>query len=143
MPLKFPPIIWKMIVEEEINFSDIKEIDERCYEMVKEMEEKVNENEFNENYKDKKFTYFSLDNEEIELVENGKEKDLKFENKNEFINLLKKERINELLIPTNEIREGIISIIPEIILDFLTADDLKVHYCFYYHHFIYLFYILI
>lgn len=127
LPLKFPTIIWKMIVKEPLHFSDIKEIDEECYEMIKELE-KIDEKDFNSKFKSKKFVYYSLDNEKIELIENGSEKELKYENKNEYINLIKKDRLTELKIPTNEIREGLISIIPEIILDMLTSDDLQVFF---------------
>lgn len=67
---------------------------------------------------------------EIELEEFGKDKILNYDNLKEYISLIKEYRLTELLTNTIDIREGILSIIPEMALNLLTAKDLQKIVCY-------------
>ena len=130
--LEFHEIIYKKILNINVEFEDFKTIDLTFYKFINDLKKIKNDEEFKQKFYDLKFVISSSNTEnesEIELKENGKNITVNFENLNEFINLAKNFRINEFNLQLSYLRKGIIDIIPQSTLNLLRPEELEVLIC--------------
>ena len=128
LSLNLHPIVWNKILNiENGTFSDIESVDKLFYKYITEIEktEIKTEEEFTAKYPELSFTILLSDESEFELVKGGKGKKVTLANKNEYVSLAKKYRINEFNIQIESIRSGLINVIPENVLSLLMGKELE------------------
>ena len=106
--LNLHPIFYKKLLKNEIDFSEIETLDKLSYKLICNLEKIKSEEEFNETHNDLYFAVHSSgDNSLIELVENGQNKKVTYDNLSEFINLYKKFLLSEYDSQISFIRSGL------------------------------------
>jgi hypothetical protein len=130
--LDFPSIVWKPLVGQKIDRSDLRAIDTLCCEVLDKVEkidiESVSEETFRE-YIPYNFVTVSSDGREIELKENGHQIPVTFSNRKEFITLMENFRLKEFETQVNAIREGLATIVPIHLLPLFTWEELELMVC--------------
>ncbi len=146
LAFEFPPLIWKKIVGEEVTKSDLLEIDmitarqlddiENCHEVDGNYrsgaitEPILNQEQFYEKFNGKlKFAYIGSDSIERELVLNGSSKEVTFENRVEYCNLVRQARLSEFDIQVASIVKGMSSVIPMRALLLFSSSQLEELVC--------------
>lgn len=127
LTLDLATICWKQLVGEQITLQDLNEVDigfvNRCKCILE------TEKEF---FQDTIFDTFTInlsDGSIIELCEDGVNIPVTYENKNEFLVKAISARISETSMQCKAIKLGICKIIPEGLINLLTADELKEAVC--------------
>ena len=124
------PIIWKGLLENEITFEDYESIDIHFYNLISKLEKGLKEKYINLfNYYDIIFEIKNSNKSSIELKENGSKIKVNFENLEEFINLAKNKRINEIEIQMECIKKVLYSVIDKNILKLLNWQQLEEMVC--------------
>ena len=126
----FHPIVWKSLLENKKSFEDYETIDYNFYNLIKQLEEKLSK-------KDKifidslglNFIIKNSNESDIKLKENGQETKVTLENLEEYINLAKKARINEIDNQIKYIKDGLYSAIGKSILQILDWKQLEEMVC--------------
>lgn len=154
LPFEFPPLIWKKIVGEEVNKYDLMEIDMITSRQLDEIEfchkEQLNTTTTSENnnnnglfnepitnqetfynkYQGKlKFVYIGSDSIEKDLILNGHLKEVTFENRFEYCDLVRKARLNEFDVQIAAIARGMGQVIPMRALLLFSAKQLEELVC--------------
>ena len=128
--LNLHPIFYKKLLNYEIPFNEIETLDKLSYKFIISLESVKNEKEFNEKHKDLYFAvHSSSDNSLIELVKDGQNKKVTFENLSEYIKLYKEFLIKEFDEQVSIIRKGIFDILGENLSTLLTPNDLEEYIC--------------
>lgn len=142
--LDIPPIIWKLILGEDISLKDLKQIDwfsfkfyeklkyiEYSWENVKngdETERMIIFEEFNS--LDLYWSCLNINGEVVELKYNGERKPVGINELGEYCIRFKEFKLErEFLHATNNIRKGITEIIPEVILELQTYEEMEKLIC--------------
>ena len=130
LSLNLHPIIWKSILENKIEFEEFKTLDLSIYNFIKELEEGLKNNDKNilNNY-DLYFIIKNSNNIDIELIKDGKNTKLIFEDLEKYINLVKSIKIKEFSIQMESIKKGIYSVIDKNILQILKWEQLEEMIC--------------
>eukprot|EP01016_Furgasonia_blochmanni_P046718 TRINITY_DN6774_c0_g1_i7.p1 TRINITY_DN6774_c0_g1~~TRINITY_DN6774_c0_g1_i7.p1 ORF type:complete len:363 (-),score=64.52 TRINITY_DN6774_c0_g1_i7:92-1087(-) len=128
LELQLSPLVWKILVGETPNLQDLDNLDRftaQCLDEIKNIEKKgVDEKTFVDVI-DQKFITFLSDGTEVELVAGGKDKQVTFHNRDDFIKLVIETRLNESKTQISWIREGLLQIVPEGALSLLQWTDLE------------------
>ncbi|CDW73494.1 UNKNOWN [Stylonychia lemnae] len=126
LQLDLPPIFWKKIAGIELNEFDLKLIDTFSWQVIEDFRnhKKTLTPEDFEFAIDQKFVTLLSDGSEVELCFKGSERQVKFEDIDEFIDLLVKARLTEFDEQMKYIKQGIELIIPEHIIFFMTWQEL-------------------
>ena len=128
--LNLHPIFYKKLLNYEIPFNEIETLDKLSYKFIISLESVKDEKEFNEKHKDLYFAvHSSSDNSLIELVKDGQNKKVTFENLSEYIKLYKEFLIKEFDEQVSIIRKGIFDILGENLSTLLTPNDLEEYIC--------------
>jgi hypothetical protein len=127
LTLDLANICWKPLVGESLTLQDLYEIDvgiiNRFHYILEAPEE---------GFEDIIMETFSItlsDGSVYELCENGSTLPVTFQNKNEFLVKAISARLNEASMQSNAIKKGIAKIIPEGLLNLMTAEELKEAVC--------------
>ena len=130
LSLNLHPIVWKSILENKIDFEEYKTIDLSIYNLINELEEGLKKKDKNivKNY-DLYFVIQNSNNSDAELIENGKTTKVTLENLDNYINLVKSTRINEISAQIESIKKGIYSVIDKNILQILNWLQLEEMVC--------------
>ena len=130
LSLNLHPIIWKIILENKIEFDEYRTIDLSIYNLIKELEEGLKNKDNNLlNNLDLYFVIKNSNNSDIELMKNGKTTKVTLENLDNYINLVKSKRINEFSIQREFIKKGIYSVIDKNILQILMWTQFEEMVC--------------
>ena len=118
LDLNLHPIVFKVLLGNEIKFFDLLTLDEKFFKLIEDLEIYL---QFNNNNKLKadelkekfnlNFTISNSNNKIIELIPNGKNVEVTLENLKDFIDLAKNYRINEYNFQIKYLLEGFYSII--------------------------------
>jgi E3 ubiquitin-protein ligase HERC1 len=126
------PVIWKLLLGQEIKFGEYETVDKMYYKFISDLEKTCammkSAEEF-ENSFDLFFTIQISNGTEKELLPNGKNIKLDFSNKEKFIELAKKERINEFDNQIKKIKCGLYEVLNESLLQLLTWRELEELVC--------------
>jgi hypothetical protein len=144
---------WKSLKNEELSLEDLQEADIITYSLTKNIIEATDEMEFQKLFSDfvydkesqaetdttqfqsesasLRFVYHNLRGEEEELVENGAQKVVSYDNRVEYAEAIRRFRLEELSSTERmtAIRCGMASVVPIEILSIFTAADLDLRIC--------------
>ena len=109
LSLNLHPIFYKKLLKHEIDFKEIETLDKLSYKFICDLENIKSEEEFNDTTQNDLYfaVHSSGDNSLIELVENGQNKKVTYENLSEYIKLYKKFLLNEYDTQISFIRSGL------------------------------------
>lgn len=109
---------------QRINIDDLNEFDDGIQAEIKPLIECKKE-EFNELFGERFFTTYLSDGTQVELEEGGAERDLTYENRLEYAKRTLYVRMNECSKQCEAIRQGICQIVPEALLNMVSATELE------------------
>ncbi len=154
LQLDLPPIFWKKLIGHEVNEWDLKQIDTYTWQMIDGLKKYLKKSsdtsgsdgkiqsidEFEvydeetlatrysaeefEATVDQKFVAILSNGTEIELCQNGRQRQVTLENLEEFITLLTNARLSEFDLQIKYILQGIKTVLPDNILFFMTWQEL-------------------
>jgi len=121
LSLDLTPFFWKPLTGEQPTLSDLKGIDRSFFNFLRELNSQPDQ------FLDlaEKFVIQLSDKSTRLLKENGNNIDLTAENKDEWIQLAQQTRLNESRDTLFCLREGLFEVIPSVLIDFCTSEDLQ------------------
>jgi len=122
-----PSLIWKQILNERIDITDLEAIDKLCVQALNELGN-IDEKSFSYTVYEK-FTTQLSDGTEVELKENGKNTDVTRDNYQQFVSLIIKKRLSESMQQIKAIRKGLNAIVPVRMLSLFSWYDLEILIC--------------
>ena len=131
IPLHFPPIFWKIILEEPLDNKDLKGLDTYSWQIVEDLKkqaEKLTNEEFSAQIEEVFVTRLS-DGTEVELKKGGKLITVTKDNLDEYEKLLEETRFNESINQMKPIREGINFVVPIDSLKLFTWEEVESRAC--------------
>ncbi|CAM4974073.1 unnamed protein product [Rotaria socialis] len=135
--LKFPNLLWKQLVREQITAEDIENIDIQSFTMINEMERSIKENDSSSETNELlssildelRYEVVSSNGQTYELVPNGKNIPITVSNLNDYCTSYREYRLNEFNRQIECIRQGLYSIVPGYFLGLFTASELEEIVC--------------
>jgi len=135
LSLDLPSLVWKPLVGMDLEEGDLTAVDQVCMNAMDAMlddaklEEKgVNAENFHEVY-GLTFAYSSSDETIIELKEGGKDIPVTWDDRENYVKLVKEFRLGEFTRQVAAIRRGLTAIIPARFLSLLTWKELELEVC--------------
>jgi hypothetical protein len=132
LSLDLPSIVWKPLVGQAIDRSDLQAVDSLCYDILHKVEnidkENVTADTFRE-YITNNFVTASSDGREIELKEGGSGMPVTWGNRSEFVRLVEEYRLAEFNTQIEAIRRGMSTIVPVQLLPLFTWQELEMMVC--------------
>jgi len=114
--LSLPSIVWKRLCNEEVNVDDLEAIDVSFVKSMESIRKIHEEGVDSETFGDIIFETFETlrsDDEKVELIEGGRDIDVSFENREEFVDLAIKFRLGEFDIMLDAICRGFSTVVPQ------------------------------
>ena len=108
--LDLPSIFWKQLLEAQLERKDLEYIDRytiQCLDDIMNIQKKGVTAETFSSIVEQKFTTFLSDGSEVELVPDGEDIELKFEDRQKYCELVEKTRLEESRIQMAAIRNGL------------------------------------
>ncbi|CAF2798974.1 unnamed protein product [Rotaria sp. Silwood2] len=138
--LKFPILLWKQLVGEDITMKDIEAIDIQSFAIIKEMEINIEQNQSIDidsdiNYlctsimSELRFDVISSSGQTYELIPGGQDISITPRNFPEYCTRYREYRLNEFHRQIEFIRQGLCSVIPYDFLTLFTATELEEAVC--------------
>jgi len=130
--LDLPSLVWKPLVGESIDRTDLEAIDALCFDVLEKVENIDTQDVTPETFSDfitNSFVTASSDGREIELKENGEDIPVTWENRHEYVQLVQEYRLNEFGIQIAAIKRGLASIVPVRLLPLFTWQELEMMVC--------------
>ena len=130
--LALPPLFWKKILREPVGIKDLRGIDV-CMVQILEILQNPSAHELTrDNFSmayEETFTTRDSSGRIIELIENGKDIPVTFDNCGEYGQLIVKKRLEEHPIAYNRIRDGMSAVVPIDYLNLLSYKQLETLVC--------------
>jgi len=127
--LDFPSIVWKPLVAQAIDLGDLKAVDSMCVQSLEALKiidtKGVTESTFADIFLEV-FAINGSDGKEIELKPGGKNLEVTFQNRFEWVSLVQKARTNEFRAQTEAMKRGLATVIPLPVLYLFAWDELKI-----------------
>jgi E3 ubiquitin-protein ligase HECTD3 len=131
--VKFPALLWKQLIGEEITMIDIEAIDIQSFTILKEMENSIERNQLISTDSDIKdlcssilselrFDVISSSGETYELIPGGQDIPVTADNLKEYCIRYREYRLNEFHRQIEYIRQGLCSVVPSDLLTLFTAN---------------------
>ena len=128
LSLNLHPLIWKKILENEINFEEYETIDYIFYNLLNTIEEKKKVQKLISSF-DLNFVIKNSNESNIELIENGNAIKVDLENLDKFIILAKEKRLKEFDIQIDHIKKGFYSAIEKNVVQILSHEQFEEMIC--------------
>ena len=128
LSLNFPSLVWKKLINETLTIDDLEAIDitkAKCIKMMRDIDEK----NFIYAFEDMPFITQSASGRTVELVPNGTNTMVSYENRSEFCDLLFQYHLSEFNAQINAIKSGLGEIIPLHLLSLFSHDELETMIC--------------
>ncbi|NWV74972.1 HECD3 ligase, partial [Dasyornis broadbenti] len=128
--LSLPALVWKLLAGEEVSWSkDFATVDSELVKLL-EVLEKVDKEGFEFMF-GKELTYTTVlsDQRMVELIPNGSNTMVRYEDRREFIRLVQKARLEESKEQIAAIRAGLLGVVPQPVLDLLTWQQMEKRIC--------------
>eukprot|EP01035_Chromulina_nebulosa_P020273 gene20273-26318_t len=131
MDITLAPIVWKLIINDTITFDDVRLIDLYTVTNIENLRSRkgISEDDFLEKFEGFYFTIKNLSGREVDLIANGKNIQLVWNNIDEYCDLVEEFRKNEMRDACNAIRSGIVTQIPPICLTLYTWEQIEENVC--------------
>ncbi|CAF4076194.1 unnamed protein product, partial [Rotaria sp. Silwood2] len=140
LDLKFPNLLWKQLVGEEITLKDIEAIDIQSFAIIKEMENNMQQSQSIDTGNDNNYVFSSIMNElrfdivssaghTYELIVGGKDIPITVDNFKEYCTRYCEYRLNEFCRQIEYIRQGLCSVVPNDFITLLTTSELEEAVC--------------
>lgn len=128
--LSLAPFTWKKLVGEQVTWSrDFMSVDSAEVKFIDSVETMSRE-KFEGSFKGMlKFTTVLSNGETISLVPDGADKLVTYDNRLEYCEMVKEQRLNENKLQVAAIRDGLVSVIPSEVLHLLTWQELEMKVC--------------
>eukprot|EP01133_Synstelium_polycarpum_P005956 gene5956-6899_t len=135
--LSFPSIFWKSLICARVDRLDLEAIDKYCTNMLdiiatssgtSSNRQSIDRDLFNE-YIFQTFTTRSIDNSVVELVHDGKNLSVAWDNRLDYIKLLEQYKLNEFKLQIDSMVKGVASIVPLHMLNIYTWQELEMVVC--------------
>lgn len=133
LALDIAPIIWKLIVQDVPTREDLEAIDMFEIKSLTSMRNVdsqggITADTFSALFFEK-FTCVTTDDRTVELLPDGEQKDVTFENRLEYCDLVERYRLHEFDQQAQAVRRGLATIVPMRLLSLFTWDQLELMVC--------------
>uniref|UniRef100_A0A8C3TY63 HECT domain E3 ubiquitin protein ligase 3 n=1 Tax=Catharus ustulatus TaxID=91951 RepID=A0A8C3TY63_CATUS len=128
--LSLPALVWKQLAGEEVSWSkDFATVDSELVKLL-EVLERVDREGFEFMF-GRELTYTTVlsDQRMVELIPNGSNTAVRYEDRKEFIRLVQKARLEESKEQIAAIRAGLLLVVPQPVLDLLTWQQMEKRIC--------------
>ncbi|XP_025062554.1 E3 ubiquitin-protein ligase HECTD3-like isoform X1 [Alligator sinensis] len=128
--LALPGFVWKQLTGEEVSWTkDFVAVDSvlvKFLEAVERMDRETFESEFGN-----ELTYTTVlsDQRTVELIPNGSRVVVRYEDREEFVRLVRTARLEESTEQIAALQAGLLRVVPQTILDFITWQQLEKKVC--------------
>ena len=132
MAINIAPIMWKLMVGEVPTTDDLESIDsahQKSIRTIKNIDQHGIDAEMFSCTFFETFTTLSIDDQTVELVPHGAEKEVTFENRHEFCDCVDYYRLHSFDRQITAVRAGLAQIVPLKILSLFTWDQLEMMVC--------------
>ena len=140
LDLKFPILLWKQLLKEQITIEDIEAIDIQSFTIINEMEKNIEQIKsidtdndidylFSSIMSELRFDVVSSAGQTYELIPGGTDIPITAENFKEYCTCYRQYRLNEFNRQIEFIRQGLYSIVPCYYLSLFTANELEEAVC--------------
>ncbi|XP_071292690.1 E3 ubiquitin-protein ligase HECTD3-like [Agelaius tricolor] len=128
--LSLPALVWKQLAGEEVSWSkDFATVDSELVKLL-EVLERVDKEGFEFMFgRDLTYTTVLSDQRMVELIPNGSNTAVRYEDRREFIRLVQKARLEESKEQIAAIRAGLLRVVPQPVLDLLTWQQMEKRIC--------------
>lgn len=123
----FPSIMWKQLLNQKVDISDLEAVDKLCVQALNELE-KVDAKSFQYVVMEQ-FTSQLSDGTEVVLKPGGKSIDVTKANLQEFVSLVIKKRLVESAKQVKAIQKGLNAVVPVRMLSLFSWYDLEILIC--------------
>lgn len=132
LALDIPPIIWKLLVGETPTREDLEAIDLFQIQSLDNLRnihlQGIDAESFAYTFYET-FVTISTDSRTVELIPNGSQKDVTFENRNHYCDLVEQYRLHEFDRQAAAVRQGLACMVPYRLLSIFTWDQLEEFVC--------------
>ncbi|NXL69801.1 HECD3 ligase, partial [Leptocoma aspasia] len=128
--LSLPALVWKQLAGEEVSWSkDFATVDSDLVKLL-EVLERVDKEGFDFTF-GRELTYTTVlsDQRMVELIPNGSNTAVRYEDRKEFIHLVQKARLEESKEQIAAMRAGLLRVVPQPVLDLLTWQQMEKRIC--------------
>jgi len=131
LTVELAPYFWKQLVGDKLTIADLNDIDHPTYGFFQFLKHECTQPDLEgpERTIYEKFTITLSDKSVVTLKKDGENIDVTYENREEFINLAIKARLEESRLQANAIRKGIFDVVPPNLFNLLTWQDLQWRVC--------------
>ncbi|EFC47682.1 ubiquitin protein ligase [Naegleria gruberi] len=142
LPFDYPSLIWKSLVNEKIGWTDLRSFDEEIYNAMKSILElgdvddsdyelkSIMEDSFSQTYYGRMLTTMGSDGKEVELVPNGTNIELSYNNRKQYANLIYDYRLTkEFNSQLNAIRKGLFNMLTNRYFSLFSWHELERNVC--------------
>ena len=131
MDIMVAPMVWKLIVGEDVTADDYLGIDATSSKNIQNFRKVKSEVEFNASYLDLEleFTVMSLGGKTVELHRNGRLEPVSWANLSQYCNELEAYRLSEMVLAAEAIRRGILTQLPPVMVSLIKWKDLEMMVC--------------
>lgn len=133
--LTLPPLFWKLLLKEIVVEDDIFCVDHACGQCLRELRDMKagcgsdGRDMFDETFETETFTTQLSSGRTVELIDNGHSVALTYDRCEEYVLRLGSSRLFESAVQIRCIREGLVSVVPELVLSLLTPSELELRVC--------------
>jgi hypothetical protein len=132
LALDIPSIIWKLLVGETPTREDLEAIDLFQMQSLEKLRnihlQGIDAESFGYTFYET-FVTVSTDSRTVELIPNGKEKDVTFDNRHHYCDLVEQYRLHEFDRQAAAVRQGLACMVPYRLLSIFTWDQLEEFVC--------------
>jgi len=131
--LNLPSIVWKYLVSDQITNDDILAIDSVAFNIILAIEKLEKDPKLDKStYEDilgLDFVVTASDGSKVELLENGADVAVTYENKDQYCHLLRDFRRNEFNLQCEAMKRGMAMVVPYPLLSLFCWDELELMVC--------------
>jgi E3 ubiquitin-protein ligase HECTD3 len=138
LPIKMPPLIWKLLGNSPVSQADLRQVDEWFYQLLQQMDQclcyvdgtqvPIAADEFSFTFS-QSFQVPLSNGSMSPLVENGGSREVDYDSRHEFVALATATRLGEFDAQVAAMRRGLCDIIPPPLLQLWTAAELEQRVC--------------
>ena len=125
LALNLPSFVWKQLVGQQLTAEDLLDFDDGIEAELSDMVRCTSKDNFEEMYGGKYFTAMLSDGSTVDLVPNGHQKEVTFENRLDYVRRTLYIRMKECEQQCAALKNGICNIVPQALLNMVTYQELE------------------